>query len=137
MSTCKECNQDFGHLEGCSQVPATRAFEKQTKHTPGPWFLSVPFHSQYAKSKLIQIGNARVCEIATARFNNEEQQANARLIKVAPELFQSACYFDYAYNEADNDTIESLDDDEIIEIRVTAKALKDNRTAIAKAKGEV
>jgi hypothetical protein len=29
----------------------------ESKHTPGPWHMSVPFTSQYKHSKLVQIGN--------------------------------------------------------------------------------
>lgn len=40
------------------------------------------------------------------------------------ELLASARYFDYAANFADNE-YGDLDDDEVIEIRVSARSLKD------------
>lgn len=40
------------------------------------------------------------------------------------QLLASARYFDYAANFADNE-YDGMDDDEVIEIRVTVKALKD------------
>ena len=52
----------------------------------------------------------------------------------APALLETVAYFDYAYNWADDDG--TLADDDIVELRVTGKALKDARAAIAQAKGE-
>lgn len=53
------------------------------------------------------------------------------------ELLASARYFDYAANWADND-YDNDDDDEVIEIRVTARALKDvHRVVVSLAYPEV
>lgn len=55
---------------------------------------------------------------------------HCRIQAAAPELHESACYFDTA---AEGTGFEAAADDELITITVTAKALRDNTAAIAKA----
>lgn len=78
--------------------PKTNA-ARVAEHTPGPWYLSVPFESQYLQGKQIQLGNARECAIAVIRFNNPEQVANARLILSAPALLAALDYLQSSPND--------------------------------------
>ena len=105
---------------------------QDAQHTPGPWSYNGRADHCDVGREYHEITGADGFEIINQNgvVTTEE---DARLIAAAPELLAVAAYFDYAYNEADNDDLTALDDGEIIEIRVTGKALKDARAAIRKA----
>jgi hypothetical protein len=71
--------------------------------------------------------------LASAPFEDDAPEHGINfcaLHDAAPRMQEVVAYFDYAYNEADNDLVDDLGDDEIIEIRVTGKSLKDARAIL-------
>jgi len=66
---------------------------KTTKHAPGPWFIGTEYWiNGYDDSpgdsplRVFPIGSANQDEIAFVRADNPVGEANARLIRAAPEL---------------------------------------------------
>ena len=103
-----------------------------TEHTPGPWDVEVEEPAQHVIRANWSSEQYPIARLLHSETRNAE--GNARLIAAAPALLDVVTYFDYAYNWADDDG--TLADDDIVELRVTGKALKDARAAIAQAKGE-
>lgn len=74
---------------------------KQVTHTPGPWELSLNVHDEdhgeqeylhiIAKKRMSDIGMIR---LARHKPNRTTDQANARLIAAAPELFEQCKLFE-------------------------------------------
>jgi hypothetical protein len=106
----------------------------KTKHTPGPWIdITNTLRKNARHFRIVAPSRDDCCLFIDGESRTVSQaQANAHLVAAAPDLLSSVQYFEYAFNWADN---EEPDDDEIIEIRVTGRALKDARAAIAKAEG--
>ncbi|MGV5083073.1 hypothetical protein [Pseudomonas aeruginosa] len=59
------------------------------KHTPGPWFVNG--HENYTKYVEARIGGGLLQEVAACgpTEQQEQQEANARLIAAAPELLDA------------------------------------------------
>lgn len=96
-------------------------------HTPGPWH-----YNDSEGDGLIESPYGLIARVIGTRNPDDETLPNARLIAAAPDLLDSARYVSYAWNDADNDLPA---DDEVIELRITGKGLRDLRAAIAAAEG--
>lgn len=89
--------------------------EKATKHTPGPWVewqtikLS-DYHTPERTWSAVEIkspGYGHICDVSLPATDNDEQRANVRLIKAAPDLLE-ACKLvadDYRIPEMTRDVI--------------------------------
>ena len=101
-------------------------------HTPGPWRVFDVFTD-------IEVVTDRPTANETesiVQFRGQRNaKANARLIAAAPELLQSARYIDSVAPCQPADGSSPLEDDELVEIVVSGKAIKALRAVIAKAKG--
>ena len=72
--------------------------KRNTPHTPGPWSLSLNIHDEdhgeqeylhiIAKKRMSDIGMIRVAKHKPIRTTDE---ANARLIAAAPEMYEKLC----------------------------------------------
>ena len=57
---------------------------KEPKFTPGPWH-----DYQYMLASAIEDANARkICDMSESDFSLDEDEANARLIAVAPDMYE-------------------------------------------------
>lgn len=90
-------------------------------HTPGPWRWN---HFPDNESYLEDSHSASVIEGSIVTADNEEREANARLIAAAPDLLEAARY-----------VIEDAVSDMPATARVTKISLDALRAAIAKAEG--
>lgn len=101
-----------------------------SKHTPGPWMVDTNFRGE----QFVQAGNTEYgiqpfgscscCGEYIHGDNQEEREANARLIAAAPELFEALKVF-LEYNDQGGPLSFNTD-------AMWVKA----RTAVAKAEGE-
>lgn len=106
--------------------------KNKIEHTPGPWEIN---HDKIEGVRPIcQIyhpcGDVVDWPTETPDSGDMEAEANARLIAAAPELASNHDYLDDVMPD-----VSYLDDSEPVEIVITAKAVRDIRAAIAKAKG--
>lgn len=67
-----------------------------TKHTPGPWNVSIAFAEDHPRiqiksdNEILKVGPANGVAVCLAGYvQNEESQANAKLIAAAPELLEA------------------------------------------------
>lgn len=105
-------------------------------HTPRPWQLYSPHPSEQYVDQIDDGGDHRK-SIFRIHHDDEisqpEAEANARLIALAPDFYSFAKYLDSVAPCQPGDGSAPLEDDELIDVTITGKALKDLRTAIAKA----
>lgn len=95
----------------------------KTKFTPGPWKLHPNNDYIFSFKSLDDWDNPRpICSPAVIYKENEENEANARLIAAAPELYDAVKELLYA-----------LQDDENWR---TSGVYEDAEAALAKARGE-
>ena len=98
------------------------------KHTPGPWKIDYNGSVGHVKS----ISNKEDHTPTVARYDigvnlgyrlrpYNEQKANGYLIAAAPEMLEHLKKIEIALSEYE---IASIDNDEIIDIRITGKAAK-------------
>ena len=59
----------------------------RAEHTPGPWFVNGPWHIQADTKTAIPVIVAQITPLRSG--DNEEREANARLIAAAPELLEA------------------------------------------------
>ncbi len=106
-----------------------------SKHTPGPWQIEEVKGGAYGMFLCITRGRGTDAIVQIHWYNrpiNDEDNANARLIAVALDLLTNEQYIDSILPE----WLDGLDDDETIDIAITARAARDIRAALARATGQ-
>lgn len=103
-----------------------------TKHTPGPWFLSL----KHDNKKIIEIDNGsleddRIWMVLFHAKDAEVQLANARLISAAPELLEALIDLNRAIDKYWNGTAAERQQLETL----ICERYKLSKMAIAKALG--
>lgn len=71
----------------------------EAKFTPGPWFTSRPHGTIYIEARLRGTTLQEVAAVGPTETANQ-QEANARLIAAAPELFAIVATFDSYMGQA-------------------------------------
>ncbi len=96
------------------------------KHTPGPWFVNG--HENYTKYVEARIGGGLLQEVAACgpTEQQEQQEANARLMAAAPELLEALQGMIEVYGGQYNDDCLSKSSTEL-------ELIQQARAAIAKA----
>ena len=96
------------------------------EHTPGPWETVKSIKDRRINIIQCRGGMLDLYQIAKVKSALEcdqaEAQANARLISVAPDMLNHLKYIEYAFSVF---CLADIDDDEEIQITITAKAAKD------------
>lgn len=103
----------------------------ETKFTPGPWEINSQKNLILALSGNRNKWIACMSAVELENITEEERLANLKLIATAPDHFANAQYIEGITADIVPD-LDQMDDDEVIQIQVTAKYLKDNLALIKK-----
>ena len=103
-----------------------------TAHTPGPWRI----FDVFTEIEIVTDQPTADTTESIVQFKGQRNaKANARLIAAAPDMLKSALYIDSVAPCQPGDGSSPLQDDELVEIVITGKALNDLRAALANATG--
>lgn len=101
-------------------------------HTPEPWFILLDPETDEPDASFGYAVQSNGNVIADHIYN----KVDADVVCAAPMLLKSALYIHSAAPCQPADGSSPLEDEEMVEIIITGKGLKDLRAALAKAKGQ-